>query len=73
MQERSITRAVALADIATIRPAVMEIERDGLALFTFLRVVHPIAVVLAGPLVAVDHLRWLCYHSERWKSISQDT
>jgi predicted GNAT superfamily acetyltransferase len=55
MQERSITRAVALVDIAMIGPAVMAIERDwGLAI-TPLEIML-LSAIVAAAFVAVEYL-----------------
>ena len=56
MQARSITRAVALVDIAMIGPAVIAGERDWGSIITPLEIVLLSAIVATG-FVAVEWLR----------------
>lgn len=55
MQERAITWAVALVDIAMIGPAVMAVERDWGSIITPLEIMLLPAIVAAA-FVAVEHL-----------------
>ena len=55
MQERAITRAVALVDIAMIGPAVVAVERDWGSILTPLEIVL-LSTIVAAAFVAVEHL-----------------
>lgn len=56
MQDYSITRLIALVNIAMLGPAIWELERDWGTAITPLEVVILSAIILAG-LVAIYHIR----------------
>ena len=63
MQERSITRAVALVDIAMIGPAVMMVERDwGLTITPFDIVL--LSAIVAAAFVAIEQLHQIAISQE---------
>jgi len=63
MQERAITRAVALVDIAMIGPAIVGIERDwGLAITPFEIVL--LSAIVAAAFVAVERLHQITLSEE---------
>ena len=63
MQERSITRAVALVDIAMIGPAVMMVERDwGLTITPFDIVL--LSAIVAAAFVAIEQLHQITLSEE---------
>ena len=63
MQERSITRAVALVDIAMIGPAVVAVERDWGSILTPLEIVL-LSAIVAAAFVAVEQLHQITLSQE---------
>jgi hypothetical protein len=58
VNEKLITQAIALVDLAVMVPAVMALETDWLAPIYYLEVIL-LAAIVAAAFVAVNHLRYI--------------